>query len=285
MVLKFHKANHELKCHYCDYAQNFDEIFPACQTKSLTLLGVGIQAVEKEIREMHPGLRFERVDSDRFATPQEFSDILTRFQKHELDLILGTQMMTKGHDFAKVGFVAVAGVEAQLGLPDFRAEERAFQTIVQVAGRAGRDKTQGLVLVQTTLKEHATLQMAVEQNFAAFADMQLQQRQKLFFPPYSRLVQIRILARAETRLSAYLQTHRAIFTSLRERLRQKEIPMLGPTEMPLRKLRGVFRHHVILKLPKTVKTAAVVDYVLAELGRDKPVGIEFQVDVDPLALI
>lgn len=282
--LKFHARQNQIKCHYCDYEKSFDEICGKCGDKALTLIGVGIQAIETELQEMHPGLRFERVDSDRFPSPQKLEEVFVRFQNHELDLIVGTQMMTKGHDFAKVGFVGVAGIEAQLGLPDFRANERSFQTLVQVAGRAGRQKKRGLVLVQSYTPGHMSLRYGVEQDFEGFAKEELQKRKELFYPPFSRLVQIKIIANHEDRLRDFLKTRSQSFASLRQSLRKQNIFLVGPTEMPIFKLRGWFRHHLILKIPRHVKANQVAKFVVESLKVKEQRGIELQVDVDPLSL-
>ncbi len=283
--LKHHAPKNLLKCHYCDFEKNFDEICPSCKAKSMTLIGMGIQAIENEIGEQHPGLRFLRVDSDAFPSPQKLAEVFVKFQNHEWDLIVGTQMMTKGHDFAKVGFVAVAGVESQLGLPDFRAGERAFQTVVQVAGRSGRDQERGLVLVQSYMPEHPSLRCAMTQDFEAFADVELTNREALFYPPYSRMLQLRLIGNTEERLKEFLKQHRLLFSRLQKDFKKQNIQMLGPAEMPIYKLRGLYRYHVIFKMPKALKPTPVLDYVMGLLQPQKQTGIDFQVDVDPQSLI
>lgn len=283
--LKHHAPKNMLKCHYCDFAKTFDEICPTCKAKSMTLVGMGIQAIENEIREQHPSLRFLRVDSDAFPSSQKLSEVFVKFQNHEWDLIVGTQMMTKGHDFAKVGFVAVAGVESQLGLPDFRAAERAFQTVVQVAGRAGRDQAQGLVLVQSYMPEHPSLRCAITQDFEAFADVELANREALFYPPYSRMLQLRIIANTEERIKSFVKNHQSLFARLKKDFKKQNIQILGPAEMPIYKLRGLYRYHVIFKMPKALKPTPVLDYVMGLLQQQKQTGIDFQVDVDPQSLI
>lgn len=283
--LKHHAPKNSLKCHYCDFEKKFDEVCVSCKTKSMTLLGMGIQAIEAEMSEQHPNLKFVRVDSDAFPSSQKLSEVFVKFKNHEWDLILGTQMMTKGHDFANVSFVGVAGIESQLGLPDFRASERAFQTVVQVAGRAGRNQNQGLVLVQSYMPEHPSLKYAVTQDYTAFANEELKLRQSVLYPPYTRLVQFKIIGNTEERLLNFIQSYRPLFLRIKNDFRKQNIDILGPVEMPIYKLRGLFRYHLIFKMPKSMKPAPVLDYLFSVLQQEKHVGIDFQVDVDPQSLI
>ncbi len=290
--LKFHKRGRELKCHYCDYAAPFDEICPSCQhldkgdvkTKTLTLLGFGTQSVEEEIKALHPKLVIERLDSDS-VTPKSFAEILNRFAKGEINLLIGTQMIAKGHDFGNVGFVGVLGVDVGLGLPDFRAAERAFQTIVQVAGRSGRALVKGHVMVQSLMPEQTTLKLALEQDYKKFAALELKSRETALYPPFVRLIEIRFSSAHESVLTGFFNRWSGFLNKLRDGLRKEGGLLLGPTEMPIAKLRGKHRYHLLFKIKRGVKMSELLDYVVASLDKMDLKGIAYQIDVDPVGLV
>lgn len=283
--LKFHAHVKKLKCHYCDFEIDFDETCLSCAKKALTLIGSGIQSVEEEVRANFPQAKTVRVDSDAFPSPQKLDAVLADFAAGGIDIIVGTQMMSKGHDFAGVGFVGIVGIDANLGLPDFRAAEKSFQTVVQVAGRAGRHGERGRVLVQSFMPEHTSLAFAKTHDFAAFASAELAQRETLHYPPFSRLVQIRFSSNSEGELDGFLRDWRRGFTILSARLAEKGVLTLGPSEMPIAKLRGRYRHHLILKIPRQTKVRDVVRYVLDSAERTAPKKVQIQVDVDPAGLL
>jgi len=281
--LKYHKYKNNLKCHYCDYERVFDEICSSCKKKSLTLLGFGTQSIEEEIRSMHPSLVVARVDSDAANTPKKVRQIFNDFAKGKTNLMIGTQMISKGHDFSNVGFVGILGVDAHLGLPEFRAGERAFQTLVQVAGRAGRADKKGHVIVQSFMPEHASIQRGVEQDYEKFAEAELKLREELFYPPYSRIVQFRFLSNHENRLKDFLSTWNLFLNKLRSQADAKEFQILGPSEMPIAKVRGKYRHHVLFKIRRGLKFKDLLDYALKDLEARKLTGI--QIDVDAVGLL
>lgn len=283
--LKFHRKGNVLKCHYCEYAIPFDEICSQCKNKALTLLGFGTQAVEEEIRSMHPSLRVARLDSDTTSTMGKMHDLLHDFAKHKIDLLIGTQMITKGHDFHNVDFVGVLGVDVHLGLPDFRASERTFQSLVQVAGRCGREDAEGTVLVQSLMPDHMCVRLGVEQDFTKFADRELAFRKELNYPPFSRLIQFRFLSNQEKCLKDFFLSWKPFLHQLSKQSNDKDIQILGPTEMPLAKIRGKHRYHVIFKIRRGLKTKDFVEYVLADIETRRPGGIQTQVDVDAMNLL
>lgn len=283
--LKFHAHVNKLKCHYCDFETDFDEVCLSCANKALTLIGSGIQSIEEEVRANFPNANIVRVDSDAFPSPQKLDAVLAEFAAGKIDIIVGTQMMSKGHDFAGVGFVGIVGIDANLGLPDFRAAEKSFQTVVQVAGRAGRHGERGRVLVQSFMPEHVSLTRAKTHDFAAFAAAELAQREALNYPPFSRLIQIRFSSNSEGELDGFLRDWRREFTNLNARLAEKGILTLGPAEMPIAKLRGRYRRHLILKVPRQTRVRDVVRYVLDSAGRAASKKIQIQVDVDPAGLL
>lgn len=283
--LTFHKSKNELKCHYCGWQRGFDEVCQLCQKKALTLLGFGTQSVEEEIRSMHPKLKVARVDSDVANTPQKVAKIFDAFAKNRLNLMIGTQMIAKGHDFSNVGFVGILGVDAHLGLPDFRASERSFQTLVQVAGRAGRAQRAGHVIVQSFCPSHGAIALGLKHDYVGFAARELELREALGYPPFSRLVQIRFLANQQDRLVDFLRTWEVFLNWLTRRTVADEFKILGPAPMPIVKIRGKYRYHVLFKIRRGLKIKEMLAYVTRDLEGRRLKGIQIQVDVDPVNLL
>ena len=282
--LTYHKYKNELKCHYCDYAFTFDQVCRGCKEKSLTLLGFGTQSIEEEILSMHPKLIVTRVDSDSMNTPAKMQQAFEDFANAKTNLLIGTQMLSKGHDFSHVGFVGIVGVDAHMGLPDFRAGERAFQNLVQVAGRAGRSDKKGKVIVQSLSPKHPLIKFAQEQDYKSFAEWELQQREALLYPPFSRLIQIRFLANDEKRLKSFVSQWQRFLEVVRNKSNDS-MQILGPCEMPLAKVRGKHRYHIILKVKRGLRFQDMLVYLTQDLKERKLVGIQFQIDVDSMSLI
>lgn len=283
--LKYHGVSQTLKCHYCSYEEKFDEVCRSCHEKSLTLLGIGIQGIEDEIKSFYPNMRFVRVDSDSFPSPKKLGQVFTDFSKHKYDMLIGTQMLAKGHDFPNIGFVGILGIDAHLGLPDFRSAERAFQNLVQVAGRAGRDKKQGLVLVQSFMPEHMSIKSGVKQDYHGFAKGELERRMELNYPPFCRLVEIKFISNREDRLKNFVGAFSKKIFQVKGLLEEKGVHVLGPVQMSIYKLRNKFRYHLILKVPRELKGKQVLDYFVKELGLVDDNGVQVQFDVDPMSLM
>lgn len=283
--LKFHKPTHALKCHYCDFQRPFDEQCSSCSKKALTLLGFGIQGVEDELRTMHPTMKIARLDSDAMTSTQKLHDTLNDFAAKKINLLIGTQMVSKGHDFDGVGFVGVVGIDAHLGLPDFRAAERSFQNLVQVAGRAGRSIKRGLVMVQTLNPRHAAIQRGIHHDFKSFAADEIAVRKILNYPPFTRMIQFRFSSNSETVLKNFFEDWKPFLKRLRTHTTPQNVAVMGPAEMPIAKLRGKFRHHLCLKVPRGIKFQGLVHYILADLEKRRPKKIQWQVDVDPMGMM
>lgn len=283
--LKHHKHNNLLKCHYCDYEKSFDEICLNCKEKALTLLGFGTQSVEEEIKEMHPSLIIQRLDSDSISTPKQMHQIFSEFSKGKINMLIGTQMLAKGHDFGNVGFVGILGIDAHLGLPEFRASERSFQNLVQVAGRSGRSDKSGHVIVQSLMPEQPAIALGIEQDYKNFANMELASRKALNYPPYSRLIQFRFLGNHEKQLEDFLATWSVLLEHVKKTTSPQDLQILGPTPMPLSKVRGKFRYHVLIKLRRGLNHNSLVQYLLKDLDARKLTGIQYQLDIDAQSLV
>lgn len=283
--LTFHKPKKILKCHYCDFEKHFDEICFACLKKSLTLLGSGTQSIEEEIQSLHPQLKLLRMDSDNMSSVQKIDDALAQFSQQKINLLIGTQMLAKGHDFKNVGFVGVVNIDAHLGLPDFRASERSFQTLVQVAGRAGREKKRGAVMVQSYYPEHPSLVLGAQHDYKKFAQHELELRQQLFYPPYSRIIQLKFISNHLVKLHGFFKEWQKFLMQLQSHVSPENMKLLGPAPMPLEKIRGKYRYHFIIKLKRGLKTKDIINYLLEDLEKRNLSGVQFQVDVDPVNLL
>jgi len=275
----FHQATQEAMCHYCEHTAGVPERCPACGGK-IVYFGYGIQRVEDELARKFPAARVERMDSDTMTSPKQFRKVFDGFASGEVDILLGTQMVGKGLDFPKVSLVGVASGDTSLAIPDFRAAERTFQLIVQVAGRAGRGDHPGQVIVQTLHESEPTIQFAARHDYEGFAAWELPGRQAMGFPPFGRMV--RFVARhkdvAKAREGAQM-----LARELMKLLPAGLARMMGPSECGLFKLREQFRFQVILVSPRP---GAVQDCLMPRmeaLTRDCPA--DLAVDVDPMNLM
>lgn len=268
-------------CHYC-LAVN--PLPPACPTcgKRLTLFGLGTQRVEEEMSRKFPGVPFARVDSDTMRNASDYEKLLARFASGELRVLLGTQMLAKGLDFPNVTLVGVINGDTALSLPDFRAAERTFQLLTQVAGRAGRGSIPGRVIVQTFLPDDPTIQAAVSQDFVRFASAELEQRKAVQLPPFVR--QARIVVRDEEP-EALAARAEHLAADIRQAIDLMQLPVRfrGPIPAPVGRIAGYYRQQLLI----SAASASTVQKLLAELRAHKHVvsGDRVAIDVDPISLL
>ncbi|HJP31168.1 MAG TPA: primosomal protein N' [Candidatus Latescibacteria bacterium] len=243
VTLTCHRSQGEqLRCHYCDYRVPLPEKCPKCGSEDVRLAGAGTQKVETALEEQFPGIRVLRMDVDTTGWKGAHDELVERFRRHEADVLLGTQMVAKGLDFPEVTLVGVISADTGFHMPDFRAAERSFQLLTQVAGRSGRGETPGEVVIQTRQPEEPVLQAAARQDFDAFCEAELQERRAAGFPPFGRLVVIRWRGAAEatvTRVAAAGSQHLS-------RACRAGVSVLGPAPAPLARLRGNYRWQSLL---------------------------------------
>ncbi|MBT3342867.1 MAG: primosomal protein N' [Gemmatimonadetes bacterium] len=241
--LTCHRADGEdLRCHYCDHRQPVPDRCSHCQSAEVRLQGVGTQKVETALEEQFPDIRVIRMDVDTTGWKGAHDDLVERFRRHEADVLLGTQMVAKGLDFPGVTLVGVISADTGLHMPDFRAAERSFQLLTQVAGRSGRGDKPGEVVIQTRLPDEAVLQAAAGQDFDKFVESELVERRAAGFPPFGRLIVFRW--RGEAVAAVEQAAHEGVI-----RLRQTCQPgvqLLGPAPAPLARLRGKHRFQALL---------------------------------------
>ncbi len=275
-------GSEKLVCHYCDYTIGYPRGCPACGEESLAPIGQGTQRLEAEIADFFPDARVARLDSDMAASPKERRKIFDGMNSGAIDILVGTQMVTKGHDFPNVTLVGVISADQTLHLPDFRAAERTFQLMTQVAGRAGRATRPGHVIIQTFEPDHPSIEFSLSHDFESFASMELESRKALFYPPFSRLANLRFssleegLARGAAERAA--ETIGADPAS-------EGIRILGPAPAPIAKLRGRFRWQLLLKTPGAGQMVRLMGSALPKMERNLPKKVRLGVDIDPTNLL
>mgnify|MGYP003878653271 CR=1 FL=1 len=271
----------QLHCHYCLAVNPLPQTCEACGRK-LSLFGLGTQRVEEELGHKLPQVRFARVDSDTMQTSRDYERTLEAFGRRELDVLLGTQIIAKGLDYPNVTLVGVVSADTALALPDFRAAERTFQLITQVAGRAGRGDLGGLVVVQTFQADDPTIRAAVAQDFDSFAGRELAQRRSVGLPPYMRMVRI---VQRDTDLDRLHESAGRLAGVLAEVIAEQRAPVVlkGPMPCAINRIAGYHRSQIVLES----ESAGALQTLLAEVRRRKGFAQQDRtaVDVDPVSLL
>jgi primosomal protein N' (replication factor Y) len=247
--------------------------------------GTGTQKVEREVRRIFPHARVARMDRDATGGRHAMQEILTRLARGEIDILIGTQMITKGHDFPRITLVGVVSADVTLGLPDFRAAERTFQLLTQVAGRAGRGEVAGEVIVQTFAPQHYAIQRAQAHDFHGFYAEEFAYRKRLGYPPAVRLAAIRFDAPDPQAVEQFCQAFAAL---LRPHVREADgVTLLGPAPAALAKLNNRYRWHLLLKAPTVKRLHDVIDNGLTAMRQAVIArhGVRLMIDVDPVNLL
>ncbi len=271
----------QLHCHYCLAVNPLPAACPNCK-KLLSLFGLGTQRVEEEIQRKFPELRYARVDSDSMRSANDYEKLLGRFANGELQVLLGTQMIAKGLDYPNVTLVGVISGDTALALPDFRAAERTFQLITQVAGRAGRGDSPGRVILQTFLPEDTTIQSALRQDYEGFARGELALRREVGLPPFARMVRIVLRDQELEKLSKYSEELAAAFAEAIAK-DASPIKMKGPMPCAISRIAGYFRHQIVMTSATATPLQRVLLTVRQAGGLSKTDRVA--VDVDPVSLL
>ena len=277
--LTYHRRVHRARCHYCDYGAPVPRTCSVCGGDFFEYTGIGTERVEAELTAGFPGVHIARVDRDTIRRRGEITRVLDRFARRELDVLVGTQMIAKGHDFPAVTLVGVISADVGLGLADFRAGERTFQLLTQVAGRAGRGETPGEALVQTLYPEHYSIRLATTQDYEAFFEREMRFRTALRYPPSHWLVSV--VVRAQTMVEA-MGLARRLAEDTRRSGMPADVHVVGPAPAPLSRLRGDHRAQFFVKgTDRRALRAAVRTAVSARADLRRQV----TVDVDPLSVL
>jgi primosomal protein N' (replication factor Y) len=241
--LAFHVYDRTLKCHHCEFTGRAPSVCPDCGGPKVKAFGIGTEKVEEEVLKVFPSARVARMDRDTTAKKGAHARLVRDFREGDAEILIGTQMVAKGLDFPNVTLVGVISADTAINMPDFRAAERTFQLLTQVAGRAGRGQHPGEVIIQTFSPDHYAIQAAVHQDYEAFYQQEILFRKELKYPPFSRFANL-ICADVNER-KAESRAH-ALAAAL-ERVPPKEIEIIGPAPAPLSRLKNQFRFHVALR--------------------------------------
>jgi primosomal protein N' (replication factor Y) len=276
IALTHHKREHRLQCHYCGYMQAVPKICEECGSEYVYFVGTGSEKLEELLHSMFPQARIGRLDRDTVRGRHDFERMLNQLSAGELDILVGTQMIAKGHDVHGVTLVGVVGADIALGLPDFRAAERTFQLLTQVAGRAGRGESPGKVVLQTCFPEHYAVQFAAAHDFRGFYDKEARYRSWMHYPPFSAVANV--LARGE-KLEEVLRMAGALGRWF-EKTSHVGIRVLGPAVAPIARLKRDHRYHFVLKSASREKLNALLRAMLAYAAEQKIPRSNLIVDVD-----
>ncbi len=283
VTLTFHRSERSLICHYCNLRGRVPTQCPACQGQYIYFIGEGTEQIEEMLQKRFPALRIARLDRDTTARRNTYEQAILRFAAGELDMLVGTQMIAKGHDFPNVTLVGVVSVDAGLALPDFRAAERAFQLITQVAGRAGRGRLPGRVLIQTFHPHHYALRHACAQDYEGFFAEEIGYRKNLSYPPFVALASLLIHGEDLTRVQA---TAAELRRALDEANADRACRILGPAPAPLARLRGEHRVQLLLKSRNRPRLRAVIEIALADAATVSGCDVQsVNVEIDPVNLM
>jgi primosomal protein N' (replication factor Y) (superfamily II helicase) len=281
IAMTHHKREHKMICHYCGYTAPVPKACTHCGSEYVYFLGTGSEKLEELLHGMFPQARIARLDRDTVRGHEDFERTLTALNEGELDLLVGTQMIAKGHDIHGVTLVGVIGADSALGLPDFRAAERTFQLLTQVAGRAGRGQSPGKVILQTYFQDHYAVQYAARHDFTGFYDKELRFRSWMHYPPYSALANV--LIRSD-KLDDALQWSGTLGKWF-EQNRHEGVRVLGPATAPIVRLKRDYRYHFVLKSPSREKLNKTLRAMLAHAAAQKIPRTQVIVDVDALWLM
>ena len=276
-----HKRERKMECHYCGHVAHIPDKCAHCGSEYVYFVGTGSEKLEELLHGMFPKARIGRLDRDTVRGREDFEHALNALNEGALDMLVGTQMIAKGHDIHGVTLVGVVGADMALGLPDFRAAERTFQLLTQVAGRAGRGQSPGKVVLQTYFQEHYAVQFAARHDFAGFYEKELQFRAWMHYPPYSAIANV--LIRSENLDDAL--TWSGELGRWFEKTRHEGIRVLGPAAAPITRLKRDYRYHFILKSPSREKMNVLLRAMLAEAAARKIPRTQVIVDVDAMWLM
>lgn len=277
--LTYHKKNNLLNCHYCGYRIPVPALCPSCRQGNLLMKGFGTEKIEEEIALFFPEARIERMDLDAVRNRRSYEQMISRFEKKESDILVGTQMISKGLDFDNVKLVGIMDADNMLNFPDFRAHERSYQLMAQVSGRAGRKNSRGMVIIQTSDHNHTVIKRVIQNDYSAMYHDQLEERRKFRYPPFSRLVEITLKHRDREFLDTVASRLAAL---LRNTIQEK---ILGPEYPLVSRVRNLYQKRILVKIEKGKMLPGVKHQIIASIQEvnDNPEfrTVHFTVDVDP----
>ncbi|HRZ97563.1 MAG TPA: primosomal protein N' [Paludibacter sp.] len=278
--LTVHKVFNTLTCHYCGYTEPIPTICPVCKTPNLNTKGFGTEKIEDEIHQIFPEVRVSRMDLDTTRSKKSYDKLITDFEQHKVDILIGTQMVTKGLDFEHVSLVGILNADNMLNFPDFRAHERAYQLMAQVSGRAGRKNKRGLVILQTSSPEHSIIGQVIRNDYVAMYKNQTDERRLFKYPPFYRLIEITLRHKdVQVVKKASFEMGRLLRSVFNERV-------LGPIEPAISRIQNYFIRQIILKIENEAshaKAKEILHQVSNQVLSDSNFkSVRISIDVDPM---
>lgn len=276
--MTYHSYEKKLKCHYCSYEENLVTICPECHSDKIRYFGTGTQKLEQEINKQFPNASTIRMDIDTVTKKNSHEEILNKFKNENIDILIGTQMVVKGHHFPNVTLVGVIAADSSLNIDDYRANERTFQILTQVAGRAGREKLSGKVIIQTYNPDNFSIICAQKQNYEMFYETEIALRKQLKYPPFCDIILISFNGLNEYNIK---NISNEIYKKLSEKLNQEEFKIFRPMPSPIDKIQNRYRWRIIIKGNMTVEANKILNQTLKEIYSKNIKDIRISIDVNP----
>jgi primosomal protein N' (replication factor Y) len=286
IYLTFHASSQNLQCHYCGYSTSATNLCLKCNGSQIKYVGAGTEQIESELKKLIPDIRILRMDVDTTMMKNAHEIILRNFKDQKSDILLGTQMIAKGLDFENVSLVGVISSDIGLTLPDFRSAERIFQLLTQVAGRAGRKKKQGKVVIQTGMENHYAIQFAQNHDFEGFFNREISFRKESGYPPFTRLIKIGITANQVKDVNVIAKE---IVTKLKK-YTGNYYKVIGPAPAPMIRLKNKYRWQILIKVntqkdPSGKKVRSLIKSALETILVSKRGSQSISLDIDPLDMM
>ena len=276
--MTYHSYENKLKCHYCGYEEKLVKICPECGSDKIRYFGTGTQKLEQEIQKQFPQAKTIRMDVDTVSKKNSHEEILNKFKNENIDILIGTQMVVKGHHFPKVTLVGVIAADSSLNIDDYRATERTFQILTQVAGRAGREKVPGKVIIQTYNPDNFSIQEAQQQNYKKFYETEIALRKQLKYPPFCDIIVIGFNSTDEQEIK---KVSEEIFLKLEERIDKEQFKIFKPMPSPIDKIQNKYRWRIIIKGNMTKEANKIFNEILKEVYQKNYKNTKITIDVNP----
>ena len=276
--LTYHRFENKLKCHYCGYEENIVKTCPEFHSDNIRYFGTGTQKLEEEVHKQFPNAKTIRMDIDTVSKKNSHEDILNKFKNEGIDILIGTQMIVKGHHFPNVTLVGVMAADSSLNIDDYRANERTFQILTQVAGRAGRESSDGKVIIQTYNPDNFAIKCAKKQDYNLFYQTEIELRRQLKYPPFCDIILINFNSLNEKEI---IDTSNLVYEYLNENLKKEKFRVFKPMPSPIDKIQNKFRWRIIIKGNMTEEANEILNNCLKEIYNKNLKYTRVSVDVNP----
>jgi len=281
VTLTYYRRPAELRCHYCNYRRRPPDLCEKCSSDKLEPVGLGTEQIEETLREIFPTARLARLDRAAVKTRRELEDTLMRIERREVDIVVGTQMLAKGHDYPGVALVGVVLADASLAVPDFRAAERTYQLLTQVSGRAGRAEIPGTVILQAMQPEAPAIVAAATGRFEGFCKTELEARQAFRYPPFTKLALVRFSHRNESTVQQFARDAMLRLLRASREAGVIRLEVLGPSPAPIGRVEAMHRWQALLRAEKSSDIQAAVRWLQTWIEKEKP-SVKVSADIDPM---